>query len=168
MPLFFDRDVVCNTGPIIGLSRAGLCHLPAALFSTVLLPETVVEELRAKHLGDAAQIEAAISAAQIVRLASPPDLLLQAELDLGEAAVIQAARERGVQGVLIDERRARRVAATVYGLAVKGTCALLLEAKARNLIAHVKPALRAMIEGGYFIGPRLMAECLRRAGEQVF
>ena len=52
MPEFFDRTIVCNTCPIIGLSRVGLSHLMGAMFAKVLLPETVVTELRAKHAGD--------------------------------------------------------------------------------------------------------------------
>lgn len=67
--------------------------------------------------------------------------------------------------MLIDERRARRIASTIYGLTVRGTCAILVEAKRRRLIAAVRPALDAMIAGGYFIGPQLRAECLRRARE---
>jgi len=165
MPEFFDGAIVCNTGPVIGLSRAGVCHLLGSLFARVLLPEPVVAELRAKHAGDAAQIEQAIALAHIIPLAQAPEPLLLAELDLGEASVIQAARERGIRGVLMDERRARRIASTIYGLAVKGTCAVLVEAKHRQLIPKIRPALEAMIAGGYFIGPQLMAESLRRAAE---
>ena len=44
---FFDSTIVCNTGPLIGLSRAGLGHLIGPLFARVLLPEAVVAELRA-------------------------------------------------------------------------------------------------------------------------
>lgn len=165
MPEFFGGTIVCDTGPIIGLSRAGLCHLIGSLFASVLLPEAVVAELRAKHSGDAAQIEKAIALARVVPLDQAPDPLLLAELDAGEAAVVQTAREQGINGVLMDERRARRIAANIYGLTVRGTCAVLLEAKARQLIAAVRPALDAMTAGGYFIGPQLCAECLRRAGE---
>ncbi len=165
MPEFFDSTIVCNTGPIIGLSRAGLSHLIGPLFAGVLLPEAVVAELRAKHAGDAAQIEQAIALARIVPLAQAPEPLLLAELDLGEASVIQAAREHGLKAVLMDERRARRVASTIYGLTVKGTCAVLVEARRRQLIPKVRPALEAMIAGGYFIGPQLITECLRRAAE---
>ena len=84
MPKFFDGTIVCNTGPIIGLSRVGLCHLIQPRFAKVLLTEAVVSELRAKHAGDADQIEHAISLAEIISLAHPPDPLLIAELDPGE------------------------------------------------------------------------------------
>ena len=54
---------------------------------------------------------------------------------------------------------------TIYGLQVKGACGLLLQAMQRQLIVAVRPALQAMIAGGYFIGPQLVAECLSRAAE---
>jgi predicted nucleic acid-binding protein len=162
---FFDRPIVCNTGPLIGLSRAGLGDLLARLFTQVLLPEAVLIELRAKPSRDSIAIEQAISQAQIVQLSHPPDRMLQAELDVGEAAVIQLAIERAIPNVLPDERRGRRVASAIYGLGVKGTCGLLLEAKRRQLITQVRSPLAAMLAGGYFIGPQLVAECLLRASE---
>ena len=49
-----------------------------------------------------------------------PDRVLLAGLDAGEAAVIMAALQLGVSTVLLDKRKARRVAARVDGLQVKG------------------------------------------------
>jgi predicted nucleic acid-binding protein len=91
--------------------------------------------------------------------------MLLSELDHGEAAVIHTARQRGISNVLIDERKGRRVAELVYGLSVKGSAAILLEAKRRGLLVSVKLAIESMQSGGYFLGPKLIAECLRRAGE---
>jgi predicted nucleic acid-binding protein len=48
---------------------------------------------------------------------------------------------------------------------VKGTGGLLVEAKARGFIPEVRPLLEKMKAEGYFLSPRLMNECLRRAGE---
>ncbi|HWB05420.1 MAG TPA: DUF3368 domain-containing protein [Verrucomicrobiales bacterium] len=124
-----------------------------------------MSELQAKEAGDAVQIADVLSHATIISGLRAPDPLLIHELDTGEASVIHAARIRGVGQVLIDERKARRIASTVYCLEVRGTCALLVEAKRRSLISTVKPPLEAMRAGGYFIGPMLVAECLRRAGE---
>lgn len=66
MPEFFSRPTVCNTGPIIGLSRAGLCHLIGDVFPEVFIPRAVVAKLRAKDAGDAVEIEKAIAAARVV------------------------------------------------------------------------------------------------------
>lgn len=162
---FFSRPVVCNTGPLIALSRAGLGGLLAQMFPRVITTSIVVQELTAKDAGDGAQIQATLATGIEIVVATTPDPLLTTELDLGEASVIQAARDLNLSGVLIDERRARRIAAEAYGLEVRGTCAVLVQAKRRDLLANVKPALEAMIVGGYFIGPLLFAESLKQAGE---
>ena len=62
---FFDGAVVSNTGPIIGLSRAGLCDLLGKLFHEVVIPGAVVEELKVKEAGDAVEIEKALNGATI-------------------------------------------------------------------------------------------------------
>jgi predicted nucleic acid-binding protein len=162
---FFTRPVVCNTGPLIALSRAGLGGLLAQMFPRVITTSIVVQELTAKDAGDGAQIQATLATGIEIVVASIPDPLLTTELDLGEASVIQAARDLNLCVVLIDERRARRIAVEAYGLEVRGTCAVLVQAKRRGLLAKVKPALDAMIAGGYFIGPHLFAESLKQAGE---
>jgi len=161
---FFSKTVVCNTGPIIALSRAGIGHLLPRLFPKVLTTFQVEAELTAKDAGDAAAVQATLAGIEIIG-SSTPDPMLVTELDAGEASVIQAARDLGLAGVLIDERRARRIAAEAYGLEVRGTCAILVRAKRLSLISNVRPLVELMIEGGYFMGPRLLAECLKQAGE---
>jgi len=53
-------------------------------------------------------------------LLAPLAPVLVAELDVGEASVIQLAQERGISAVCIDERRGRRLALSL-GLEVTGT-----------------------------------------------
>lgn len=162
---FFSRPIVCNTGPLIALARAGLARLLPEIFPAVLIPEAVAAELLAKDTADREQVTAALAFVKITPLAAPMEPLLASELDSGEAAVIQLAREQSLSSVLIDEKKARRIAAIIYQLEVRGTAAVLLEAKKRALIPSVGDALAAMAAGGYFIGPQLRAECLKRAGE---
>lgn len=164
MAEFFSQPIVCNTGPLIALSRASVGHLLTELFPEVFTTTAVLAELTAKDAGDAAEIQRTLSGIEIVT-ASAPDPLLAIELDAGEASVIQAARDLKLSAVLIDERRARRIASEAYKLEVRGTCALLVQAKRCSLLAQVKPVMESMLAGGYFIGPTLMAETLRRAGE---
>jgi uncharacterized protein len=161
---FFASPVVCNTGPLIALSRANAGHLLSALFPQVFTTRTVVGELTAKDAGDTTEILRTLETLNVVS-SSAPDPLLITELDAGEASVIQAARDLGLNGVPIDERRARRIASEAYGLQVRGTCAILVRAKRNGLIPLVKPLLEAMIANGYFIGPQLAAETLRQAAE---
>ena len=160
----FQRPVVCNTSPVISLCKAGLGHLFARLFPKVLTTTAVAAELRAKDVGDSAEIENALSTIEILP-ALPLDPMLATILDPGEASILQLAKEHGISGVIMDERRGRRVAMDVFGFEVVGTCALLLRAKKLSLIPEVRTPLDRIIVNGLFISPRLRAECLRRAGE---
>lgn len=161
----FLSPVVCNAGPLIGLARIHLEWLPFQLFPEVIVLEEVSRELLVKDSADHEQLAVVLEKARIYPRLLQPDPMLLAELDAGEAAVILAALQLGISTVLLDERKARRIAARVYGPHVKGTAGLLVEAKNRGLIAAVRPCLEAMIQGGYFLGPNLVAACLATAGE---
>lgn len=165
MNTIFRSPVVCNTGPLIGLARIEMAWLPFRLFPEVVVPEEVRQELLVGASPDRQQLAEALAEAHIHPCQGLPDRLLRAELDIGEAAVISAALELGISAVIIDERKARRVASYVYGLQVKGTAGLLVEAKNRGMIETVRPYLDGMIQGGYFLGPNLVAACLNAAGE---
>jgi uncharacterized protein len=157
--------VVCNTGPLIGLAQIGLEMLPFQLYSEVIIPSTVRAELLAKPSAEHARLAAVLQCAQIHECKNAPDALLVAELDLGEAHVITAARELGITHVLIDERNARRIATHIYQLHVKGTAGLLVDAKKKGTIPLVAPHLDGMIKAGYFLGPSLVEVCLKAANE---
>lgn len=161
----FATPAVCNTGPLIALARVELAGLPFQLFPEVVIPEEVREELFVRESPDQMHLAEAMKCARIHPRQSEPDRLLLAELDVGEAAVIATAVLLGYPTVILDERKARRIASHVYGLQVKGSSGLLVEAKARGLIEKVRPYLDGMIQGGYYIGPNLFAACLSAAGE---
>lgn len=165
MPDFFSSTVICNTGPILGLFRVHQVGLLARLFPEVLVPRAVVSELLQVPYSDGAELERELAALKVIDLKLQPEPLLLAELDPGEASVIAAARANSVRGVLMDERKGRRIASLVYGLEVKGTCALLVAAKQRGLIPAVRPLIHGMKAKGYYLGDRLVAECLRLSGE---
>ncbi|MBF0367839.1 MAG: DUF3368 domain-containing protein, partial [Magnetococcales bacterium] len=67
--------------------------------------------------------------------------------------------------VLIDERRARRIAEHAYGLRVKGSAGILVSAKRKGLISEVRPLLESMIRQGYFLSERLVRQACLEVGE---
>jgi uncharacterized protein len=165
MPDFFSAPVVCDTGPILGLFRVGQVGLLPRLFPQVLVPRAVVDELVQAPYADVAALRRELESFTLVDPPVQPEPLLLAELDAGEAAVIAAARARNLSGIIMDERKGRRIASLVYGLRVKGTCGLLTAAKQRGWVSAVRPLLEGMKAKGYFLGPQLVAECLRQCGE---
>jgi predicted nucleic acid-binding protein len=76
-------------------------------------------------------------------LSTPIGPIALAQLDRGEAAVIQLALDRQIATVAIDERKGRR-AAGVAGLHVTGTLGLLGRAKADGVITAVRPYIERM------------------------
>ena len=90
---------------------------------------------------------------------------LELTLDEGEAEVIVLAQEVGADLVIIDEDKARKVAKR-SGLYVTGTIGLLLDAKKRGKILHIKPFLCRLIEGGIYISGNLYDNALSQASEE--
>lgn len=136
----------------------------ARLFPKVLTTTAVAAELQTKDVGDSSEIDTVLSTIEILP-APPLDPMLATILDPGEASILQIAKAHGISGVLMDERRGRRVAVDVFGFEVAGTCALLLRAKKLSLIPEVRAPLDRIIVNGLFISTRLRTECLRLAGE---
>ena len=160
--------LVCNTGPLIALGLLGRLDLLKGLFSEVLIPKAVqweIEQGGVNRLG----LESFRRAEwiRVTPLTGGRDVLLESLLDAGEAAVISLEREQGVATVLIDERKARRVARDIHGLQVIGTARILVEAKRLGLLAEVASSFNQLRQDGYWIHDTIVQAALREAGETV-
>jgi len=86
-------------------------------------------------------------------------------LDRGEAESIALAAELRADLVLLDERRARRIASRL-GLRYVGLVGILIEAKRRSKLPAVKPVLDALItQAGFWVSTDLYARVVEAAGE---
>ena len=161
-----EGPVVCNAGPLIALACVAQLPLLRALYPRVLVPEPVIEEIVRSGAGRAGAIEiGSASWLEVVSSPAEPDTLLAAELGIGESAVIRVAARLRAPLVLIDERRARRIATQVYGLKVRGSAGVLVEAKRAGLVPTIRPLLEAMVQRGYFLSSRLVEIACYAAGE---
>lgn len=158
-----DRAVV-NAGPLVALSLADRLDLLPALFKEFWIPEAVYREVAVAGLGRPGAAALA-DAAWIgrVRPAPEPDPLLVAELDPGEAAVISLARASIPCMAIIDERRGRRIAQGVYGLPVKGTAGLLVEAGRRGLLDDLRSTLLNLQRAGYYLSDAVIEGACKAA-----
>jgi hypothetical protein len=157
--------IVCNSGPLIALGILGKLELLQSLFDEVLIPDAVQREIVQGGVKLAA-LES-FQMALWIRVFPPGqnDALLAALLDTGEAAVIALARTLGIGVVLIDERKARKVARDVYGLQPVGTARVLIEAKKKGLLTEIAPSLEVLRREGYWIHEDIVHAALREAGE---
>ncbi|PZN81296.1 MAG: DUF3368 domain-containing protein [Candidatus Methylumidiphilus alinenensis] len=160
-----ERAVV-NSGPLVALSIIGQLDLLPTLYAECWVPQTVFNEVAVAGIGKpgAKSLQAADWQAR-VRTVPIPDPLLVMELDAGEAEVITLARQLSPCMAIIDERRGRRIAQQVYGLPVKGTAGLLVEAHRRGLIAGVKLYLLELRTAGYFIADSVIDAACKAVGE---
>ncbi|PKN67329.1 MAG: DUF3368 domain-containing protein [Deltaproteobacteria bacterium HGW-Deltaproteobacteria-15] len=159
--------LVSNTGPIIALSAIDHLEILKEIFEEVILPEDVHNEILEGGKDFTGLV--AYRKATWIRVLSPEaavEPLLGTLLDKGEASVIQLAREKGADFVLIDERKARKIAREIYGVRVVGSARILVEAKHLGLISNVRAALQGMRSAGYWIHDDIVRSALKQAEEE--
>jgi len=147
---------VTNSTCLIALERVGQLGLLPRVFSSVFAPPAVQDELGGpiewltlKEVSDLAVVTA-----------------LRTQLDEGEAAAIALAMELGDVFVILDDKKARRVARQI-GLNVIGTVGVLLRAKRQGIVPTIQPVLVALRQAGFRMTGELYAEALRLAGEEA-
>lgn len=145
---------VTNSTCLIALERVGQLDLLPRVFSAVFAPPAVQAEF-------GSPIEwLAVTPAKNLGLITA----LRTQLDDGEAQAIAVAVELGDVLIILDDKKARRVARQM-GLQVIGTVGVLLRAKQRGIIGTVQPVLAALRDAGFHMTPALYAAALEIAGE---
>ncbi|MDJ0581948.1 DUF3368 domain-containing protein [Crocosphaera sp.] len=161
--------IVSDTSPLSNLAIVGYVSLLKEIYTTVIIPQAVANELNNVNDEDMEikqllslewiQIEQITNSELVKRLRN------ENNLDLGEAQAITLALELKADDLLIDERLGRREAVRL-GLSITGVLGVLLVAKARGLISSVKPIIDALITKAKFrISHQLYEEVLRTANE---
>ena len=140
--------LVVDTGPLIALSKTGHLDLLPRLFDDIVIPAAVLAEIAKPgetRSGSEIQNRSWITARGVAR-AARAEFQKSCDIAAGEAEAILIASEVPDSTVLlIDERRARRVAIE-RGLHTLRTGALLVAAARRNLVLpdDVRQALQIL------------------------
>jgi predicted nucleic acid-binding protein len=149
--------VVVNASPLITLSIIDRLDLFRSLFEETIVPEQVYNEVVVQGSGQPGA--AALARAKWIQVLSldikPTVEPMLLGLDEGELAVLLLAQQIDPDWVIIDERRARRVAMAM-GLPVKGTLGILLTAALADLISKesVLDDIVKLLDAGIRIGPK--------------
>lgn len=157
-------ELVINTGPIIALTAAmGDLGILDRSYERVLVPAEVHRELLAGG-AQCAEIRA-LSRLRKVTLQPTPTVLpalLRAELDEGEASVIQCALDHAIPVVAIDEKLGRRLA-RLHGLRLTGSIGILVKASRSGFISDLSACFNRMRDKGVWISDPLIAKALEAA-----
>lgn len=162
--------VVCNSSPLIGLTKIGKLDLLWDIFDEVFIPEAVFREIvygNAMQKTGALELENAVHDRKIsvFKVENQPMVeQMQGRLHRGEVEVIVGAKELGIQTVIIDDRSARNLAEALLFTSI-GIIGILVLAKKTRKIVEVKPLLNALVESGYRISKNLYERTLTIAGE---
>jgi hypothetical protein len=157
--------VVSDTSPLLSLALIGQLELLRELYGAITIPEAVRSEIMSTGQRGAREFS---QAGWISTRPIEPGVVLKLllrEVDRGEAAAIGLALELKADLLLVDERRARQLAAYLE-IDVAGLLDVLLAAKQRQLITSVKPVLDDLIARARFrLSRKLYQRTLLSAGE---
>ena len=156
--------IVSNASPLIFLAKLGMLYLLENY--EIIIPKQVYSEIKEGEKSgreDSHKIESLIKNDKI----KVEDIEIITELEKqnlgeGEKAAISLAIGKKINLILLDERKARRVA-KFYNLHPKGTIGILAEALKKNKITkkEFKELIQKLIKEGYRISEELIIDLLK-------
>lgn len=156
--------IISDTSPITNLIQIGELDLLKKLFTEILIPQKVYEEL-ANYEG---QKEELAKRKWIISKEVKDKEAIQRMgklLDPGEAEAIILAKELNADFLIIDERKGRQIAED-YGLRIVGLLGVLVQGKQKGHIQYLKPILDRLINRiGFRVSSRLYDKILQEVGE---
>jgi predicted nucleic acid-binding protein len=155
---------VVDASPLILLANVGCEYLFTELADDVVVPQAVAREVRAGPRNDRAR---QLVTRRFWRTASTPPApasLLAWDLGAGETAVISYTLANPGWTAILDDAAARRCA-KAFDVPIKGTLAIVLLAKQRQMIPSARSLLLQLRSIGFRIDETLLAAALAAVGE---
>jgi predicted nucleic acid-binding protein len=156
--------IVSDSSPLIALSLCGKLGILEKLYSDVLIPYAVFDEISIPHKPFADELllwaQEKIAIINDIDLANAINIIL----DRGESEAIVLYNEIKADALLIDEKAGREYAEN-YGVNIIGTLGILLKAKQQGLIKEIKPDIDLLKQSPIRISDTLYEKILALAGE---
>ncbi|KLU63588.1 hypothetical protein CEB3_c00430 [Peptococcaceae bacterium CEB3] len=142
--------IVSNSTPLIALSRINEFELLHVIFGSIIVPSAVYKEVVSEGTGRPGVKEVANASWIITREVQNllAVSLLQIDLDPGEAEAVVLAKELGADYLLLDEKKARRVARNSE-IEIMGTVGILGLAAKKGLISNLDDTFTKLGENGF-------------------
>lgn len=157
-------EVVTNTTPIISLLKLSKLEILKDLYSEIIVPNAVYEEVQAGRNKTYYKDLNQFHWIQIREVVDRNSLKFFYDLDTGEAEAIVLAKEIKAQLLIIDEKLGRYYASQA-GLKITGTLGVLIKAKNAGFVKQVKPLLIELTQKEVWISENLINEVCKLTNE---
>ena len=166
------KKIISNSSPLMYLAKIKRLDLLKRLFKEIIIPEEVYNEVVVKgkqeKFTDAFFIENALKDGwiKIKKVKKRKFERLLSEIDIGESAVINLAKETNADLILIDDASARTIAESI-GLNVKGTLYVILLAFKNKIInkKEAKSLVDELVFSEFRISSDIYAEIINKINE---
>lgn len=159
--------VVSNSSPLVALARIGRLDLLTAFYQRILIPVEVQHEVTVagRGLPGAEEVRNANWIEVVGEKSRADPTLAEAcqSLGAGERAAILLAKSLRADLILLDERKARRIAGDA-GLSIVGCLGILEAGARRGLVADLRQAYVDLLQQGVRFEIRLLQDSLERLG----
>lgn len=154
-----EKEVVANTSSLIFIAKLDIFNLAKNLFSRILAPKQVINEILEKD-----NPETLIIKRELKKFLKESGVKKIRDFSLGEGekAAISLCLERKIKTFLSDDKKARNFARSL-NLGTVGTIGILLWNLEHEKITkgELLKILNKLIDNGYYISPRLYAEIMK-------
>lgn len=159
--------VVINASPLITLFRSGPADLLPRLFTHIVVPEAVWQEVvldEWEEWADRAARELSKQSWPVRAEVTSSPRVAAWELGAGETAVLSHALANPPLRAMIDDMDARRCAKTL-NIPMLGTGGLLVLAKRRGLLPSVGEGIAKLRDAGLWLSDEIVQILKTQAGE---
>jgi predicted nucleic acid-binding protein len=157
--------VIVNASPLIFLCKSGLHNLLPQVYTEVIVPTPVWDEILAGGTSDpAAQLLPVLGWLNQQDVTTTNQIVTDWNLGAGESSVLHLAASLSGYRVMLDDAAARACAKTL-GIKYIGTGGFLVQAKQHGLIPSVSDALNEVIDAGLWISENIIDLLKQQAGE---
>ena len=150
-----QKTIIADSSCLILLDKIEELDLLKKLFGKVIVTSIIAEEF-----GNPLPEWILIKDAKNINYQN----ILELSVDRGEASAIALAVEQSDCLLILDDQKARKLAAEL-NLKYTGTIALLVEAKSKGYITSVRPIINKIRKTNFHLTPELEKKILKSAGE---
>lgn len=155
--------IIADSSALVALASCNELELLDKRFDSVNVPDAVYRECTVKGKTGADLLSDYLNE-KVISVDQSTAIITPSGLGAGELEAMALYKQQHADFLLIDDRRARKVA--IYnGLNTIGSIGVLLWGKHNNYLESVRVKLERIQQAGIFLSDRVLKEALALAGE---